>query len=238
MRGSIRAVFILLCVLITTLPQAFCLTVVIDPGHGGNSPSGNLKDFTLSSPNNATCPSGSKEKDLTLELSKQIRESLKTRGINCVLTRETDDNPDFRQRADTASDANPDYVVSIHFNASSDHKALGTVAMIQNQKRNPNFGNDLRFAKGLTDAVSKTVCRFIEHSKSRVPIDDSHLHGGAGSDFFHQLSSHENLHKTPKCFLEVEFIDNEDADKKLIACREKAFPAISESFAEFISGYQ
>jgi N-acetylmuramoyl-L-alanine amidase len=50
--------------------------VVIDPGHGGNSPAGSNQDFTLSSPNNARTPSGLKEKDLTLELALVMRDVL------------------------------------------------------------------------------------------------------------------------------------------------------------------
>ena len=48
----------------------------IDPGHGGNAPSGSMREFTLSSPNNAQTPSGILEKDLTLEMAQDIASAL------------------------------------------------------------------------------------------------------------------------------------------------------------------
>ena len=50
--------------------------VVIDPGHGGGGDSGSQSARTLSASNNATSPGGLHEKDLTLELSLEIRRQL------------------------------------------------------------------------------------------------------------------------------------------------------------------
>lgn len=210
--------------------------VVIDPGHGGSSPAGSNTDFTLSSPNNARTPSGLKEKDLTLELALVMRDVLQKKGVRCVLTRETDENPDFKKRAEICAKAKPDFIVSIHFNASSDHKALGTVAMVGNPERNPNFVADMEFATALSATVSKVVQEYVPGSKARSPINDSHLHNGMGSNFLKQLAAFPELAQSQKCFLEVEFIDNEAAEKGLIANRSKSFPKIANAFAEFIAG--
>ena len=210
--------------------------VVIDPGHGGNSPAGSNQDFTLSSPNNARTPSGLKEKDLTLELALVIGDVLQKKGTRCVLTREADENPDFKMRAEICAKAKPDFIISIHFNASSDHKALGTLAMVGNPDRNPNFETDMKFATALTATVSKVVQEYVPGSKPRSPINDSHLHNGMGSNFFKQLAAFPELARTPKCFLEVEFIDNEATERGLITNRSKAFPKIANALAEFIAG--
>jgi N-acetylmuramoyl-L-alanine amidase len=215
-------------------PQIRAQVVVVDPGHGGDSNSGSIKENTLSSSNNAITPSGVKEKDLTLELSLLIKGALQNRGIKCVLTRETDDNPDFSKRADTAAQANPDFIVSVHFNASQNHDAIGTTAMVGSQKQNSNFTKDMEFATGLTQAVSAAVEKFVPISKPRKTIDDSHLHGGIGSNFFRQLSQHKLLMHVPKCFIEIEFIDRKDVDQQLIAQRQEAFPVIAAALAEFI----
>src|SRR6187431_1834199 len=80
---------------------------VIDAGHGGAKPSGSDAERTLSSDNNAQTPGGILEKNLTLELSKEIRDALlkeaKKRGVACevVMTREDDSNPDFGARTKT-----------------------------------------------------------------------------------------------------------------------------------------
>lgn len=61
-------------------------TIVIDPGHGGSQPVGNPP----SSPNNATGPQGTKEKDLILDIGLKCRDILRRQGVTLVMTRETD----------------------------------------------------------------------------------------------------------------------------------------------------
>lgn len=110
------------------------LTVIIDPGHGGTNVTGTHLLKSNSSPNNATSPSGLREKDLTLELSREIQRAFEservsnhTPKIRCILTRTNDWNPDFAQRAKVAADSrNPGALVSIHFNTFRHGAALGT----------------------------------------------------------------------------------------------------------------
>lgn len=212
-------------------------TIVIDPGHGGTRPSGSAEERTLSSPNNAKTPSGLLEKDLTMELSRELSRSLEKMGFAVVLTRIDDINPNFAERALTAAEANPCAVISIHFNASADHSALGTLAMVSARERNPNYETDFEFAAQLTEAVASAVGRFVPGSKARPVINDAHLHGGMGSNFFYQLAKHRKLDGVPKCFLEIEFIDRADIEKALIAQRDATFPEIAESIADFLSDY-
>jgi N-acetylmuramoyl-L-alanine amidase len=220
--------------------------VVIDPGHGGRASSGTQAARTLSSSNNATSPGGLREKDLTLELSLEIKKQIaalapKHRGtvIDCVLTRDDDSNPDFARRAAicAATKTPPSAIVSIHFNASDRHDCLGTLAVIRNQKINDNFLADRRFATGLIQATHGAVARYLPDSPARAPISDSHLHGGAGSNFFYQLALHPVLKTIPKCFLEVEFIDRRDVEEKLLQTRKQSFPAIARAVAEYLYQY-
>lgn len=212
-------------------------TIVIDPGHGGDRSSGSVEQRTLSSPNNAKTPSGILEKDIALELSKEIGRALEKRGFTAVLTRTDDTNPDFAKRATIASEADPSAVMSIHFNASQDHNALGTLAMVSAKQRNPRYAEDLEFADGLSKSVSAAVARFVILSKPRAVIDDSHLHGGLGSNFFYQMAKRNNLDLVPKCFLEVEFIDRIDVDEALVAQRKTTFPEIADAVASYLSSY-
>lgn len=75
------------------------LRVVLDPGHGG-------KD-------DQTRVSGIYEKDLTLEVAKEIRKSLQERGFEVILTRETDEFVPLYTRAGTEGDI----FISLHANS-------------------------------------------------------------------------------------------------------------------------
>jgi len=218
------------------------LHVVIDPGHGGSAASGSTKERTLSSANNARSPSGLLEKDLALELTLLARDALASAARNgaesrvtAVLTRSDDSNPDFAQRARTAASLpkSPVAIVSLHFNAL-DGKQTGTVAMVEARERNPNYEKDVKFARSLSAEVSRVVADYVPGSKPREVIDDSHLHGGAGSNFFRQLAAHKSLAEVPKCLLEIEFIDTKEADDGLLKRRSAAFPKIAQAIANVI----
>ena len=216
--------------------------IVIDPGHGGSAVAGSLKKRSNSSPNNARSPSGLLEKDLTLEFSKILKQQIlalaheKKKKLGVLLTREDDRNLDFAQRADFCDRADTACIVSIHFNASSSHRAMGSVAMIGAEKKNPNYSVDQKFGKGLAAACSKGVEKYLPSSKSRGTIADGHLHGGLGSNFFYQLAKKKRLARVPKCFLEVEFIDNPAVDKVLLkgSGRKARFRHISSEIAKYL----
>jgi N-acetylmuramoyl-L-alanine amidase len=219
--------------------------IVIDPGHGGRADSGNQKEFTLSASNNAKSPSGLLEKDLTLELSleisRKVEELVKRRGgasgkVQCVLTRTKEANPDFAERAAFCAGlpVAPSAIVSIHFNASTQHDALGSLCLIRQKGKNPRFSEDSEFAMGLAKAAGSAVSRYVPGSNPRKPITDENLHGGLGSNFLHQLARHKKLDGVAKCFLEVEFMDRTDVDKALLQNRRATFPAIAEAIAVYL----
>ena len=215
--------------------------ILIDPGHGGSSVAGSLETRSNSSPNNAVSPGGLREKDLTLEFSLILKEAIlkaaqqsgKTVGV--LLTRETDTNLDFIQRAAICNRPDTACVVSIHFNASGGGNASGSLALISDRKRNRNYEIDEKFARALASACHAGVRRFLPDSRDRGVITDGHLHGGLGSNFFFQMARHPNLATVPKCFLEVEFIDNPKVEKALLSGDRRAkFGAIAESIAVFL----
>lgn len=216
--------------------------IVIDPGHGGDAYVGTTADRTLSSPNNAQSPSGVQEKDLTLELSKliaaRIAEIVEQRKLKLrvVLTRDGDQNLDFARRALICAKAHPvAAIVSIHFNASESHDANGSLVMIRQEKQNSNHARDHKFATALAEACAEGVRPFFAAAKARPPISDAHLHGGRGSNFFHQLALHEELDEVPKGFLEVEFIDNPKVEAALLGeNHQAAMKSIAEKVAEHL----
>lgn len=230
--------------MIASLSTAADYIIVIDPGHGGQKYTGTHEGYSLSSPNNAQTPAGTKEKDLTLELSRHIRDAVEKEAakekikFQIVLTRDDDSNPDFKERtARSLSKGVPNAIVSIHFNASKNHKGLGSLAMIGGESNNTNYATDKQFATGLTMACTAAVSKYLPESKAKTPIHDGHLHGGRGSNFFYQMRLKPELKNVPKCFLEVEFIDRKDVEEKLINQRQKAFPEIAASIAAYLVSY-
>ncbi len=218
--------------------------ILIDPGHGGSAEAGSLKERSNSSPNNATTPGGLKEKDLTLEFSFLLKEEILTessrRGLQTgvLMTRETDINLDFIKRAAICNRPDTACVVSIHFNAGGGSNALGSLALIAAEKRNPTYSIDRPFAEGLAAACATGVKTFLPASKNRGVITDGHLHGGLGSNFFFQLARQPHLKAVPKCFLEVEFIDNPEVEKALLSGdRAAKFREVVKPIAAYLLDY-
>lgn len=197
--------------------------ILIDPGHGGTKPAGRHEDRSQSSSNNASSPGGLKEKDLTLEFSLILKEEIlaaaerQGRVLGVLLTRERDENLDFAQRAAICDRPDSACVISIHFNAGGGGRSLGSLALVASPKRNPDYDVDRAFAAGLSAACSQGVRQWLPRSRDRGVLHDDHLHGGQGSHFFFQLQRRAHLKGKPKCFLEVEFIDNPEVEKALLS---------------------
>lgn len=84
-------------------------TVVLDPGHGGDRSGAAYPD---------AAGREIMEKDLTLSMSRKLRDLLVAAGYNVVMTREDDREVDLYERADIANAVEADLFVSIHCNAS------------------------------------------------------------------------------------------------------------------------
>ena len=79
--------------------------IFLDPGHGGKDPGANYL--------------GVKEKDLTLQVSQQLKEKLENLGYKVIMSRSTDVYVDFvTKRSEMANETNADMFISIHFNAT------------------------------------------------------------------------------------------------------------------------
>lgn len=79
-------------------------TIMIDPGHGGSDP-GTIGRM------------GTKEKDITLDIAKRLKERLKKSGnYHVILTREEDVTLPLNKRVELARSGKADIFVSIHLN--------------------------------------------------------------------------------------------------------------------------
>ncbi|EDX85354.1 N-acetylmuramoyl-L-alanine amidase domain protein [Synechococcus sp. PCC 7335] len=83
-------------------------TILLDPGHGSSEDLG------------ARGPTGYPEKDVTLIVSKLLRDELENRGASVVMTREGDDDLFPRDRVEVIDATEPTMALSIHYNALPD----------------------------------------------------------------------------------------------------------------------
>ncbi len=88
-------------------------TIVIDPGHGGQE-------------TGAIGPGGVLEKDLTLELARELAAKLGRLGVQTVLTRTDDSLLALDARSAIANQNRADLFISIHLNSSLGAGASGT----------------------------------------------------------------------------------------------------------------
>ncbi len=83
-------------------------TILLDPGHGSD------QDF------GSRGPTGYPEKDVTLIVSKLLRDELQDRGATVVMTREGDDDLFPADRVEVIDATEPTMALSIHYNALPD----------------------------------------------------------------------------------------------------------------------
>ncbi len=87
-------------------------TVVIDPGHGGDDPG-------------MVGVSGTLEKDVNLDIAKALRDALRRRDFQVVLTRDDDRLLGLDARAELANRAGGDLFLSLHANGWFNGRASG-----------------------------------------------------------------------------------------------------------------
>ena len=87
------------------LPQRPAFVVILDPGHGGAD-------------NGARGASGVVEKDVALALARATRLQLQQQGLRVVLTRDSDEDPSFDERATLANAQRSALLVSFHVSST------------------------------------------------------------------------------------------------------------------------
>jgi N-acetylmuramoyl-L-alanine amidase len=129
--------------------------VVIDPGHGGID-KGTSYDQLY-------------EKDVTLALAKEVAAQLKTRGIDVVVTRDSDREIPLSQRTAIANKLGADVFISLHMNSlpkggpTQGDLASGTETYILN---NANDGSSKRLAE-----LENTVMAGEPGNRDAEPMD-------------------------------------------------------------------
>lgn len=114
-RWSPGAFLVFLSLLLLPLASpAAALTVVVDPGHGGDR-------------NGAIGPRGQREKDIALSISLALEAELKARGHKVILTRREDVSLGLAERVEIANRSRADLFLSIHANSMPTAEARARV---------------------------------------------------------------------------------------------------------------
>ncbi len=111
--------FLFFCFFSLILTSAHALTILIDPGHGGE------EDGAVAVTQGESPPRTIKEKDIALEISKRIHELLRQKNYSVYLTRSLDRTVTLPERAAIAEKTKADLFISVHINSSPESGAVG-----------------------------------------------------------------------------------------------------------------
>jgi N-acetylmuramoyl-L-alanine amidase len=154
------------------------LTIAVDAGHGGRDP-GAMGFLGVH---------GKNEADLNLDVSLALRDILTDMGADVVMTRETDITFELADRAFFINDANPDLLISIHYNSMGDAqdntRINGVLQLYSNE-------SGRLFATSVGRGLAAELNRFLRDTR------------------FMDLGIARN-HKFPAALIEIAFITNPD----------------------------
>jgi len=169
--------------------------VVLDAGHGGSDC--------------GATRAGVYEKDITLDVTKKIRDYLARAGVQVIMTRETDQTISLRDRVEIANRADPDAFISIHVNAAESTSARGIETYWYNE-------NSIDLAKTVQGSFAAAV-----NSPNR----------GIIKSMFYVI--HHT--RKPSVLVEIGFISNDQERAELISPAKQEI--IAHSIAQGILSY-
>jgi N-acetylmuramoyl-L-alanine amidase len=193
--------------------------VIIDPGHGGHD-------------SGALGPTGKKEKDVSLAISRKLASRLRAEGLEVLLTRERDTFVRLEDRAQFANDQRGDLFISVHCNSATSRKLRGVetyslniasdrysirLAARENASSEKSI-SDLQFI--LADLATKANTEESTHLATRVQkaLVESLAAKDAGlRDLGHKQALFYVLlgAKMPAILVETSFISNPEDERRL-----------------------
>lgn len=103
-------------------------TIVIDVSHGGHD--------------NGTTAHGFNEKEIALNIANRIKKLNKNSSVEIILTRDSDKFLSLNERAEQINKLKPDFVISLHANATDDKKESGKEIFVSDKnKQKEKSGN-------------------------------------------------------------------------------------------------
>lgn len=133
------------------------ICIVVDAGHGGSDPGKVGVNDAL-------------EKDINLTLALKLKDLLEQKGIDVVLTRDTDTGlyatdatnqkaSDMQRRCEIISEANPDFTISIHQNSYPSEDVTGAQVFYYGQSKE---------GEALATTLQNSLVSRIDPSNKRV----------------------------------------------------------------------
>ncbi len=111
--------YLLSLFLLLSLSTANALTILIDPGHGGEDDGAKAETVGRSPPEVI------REKDIALSIAKKLYDKLSDKGFSVFLTRSLDRTVSLPERAAIAEKTKADLFISVHINSSPAGAAAG-----------------------------------------------------------------------------------------------------------------
>ena len=196
--------------------------VVIDAGHGGHD-------------TGARGTAGAVEKQLVLDVSRRIRERLRLGGIAATLTREGDRFIPLDERCRMATAAGAGLFLSVHFNASTNPRAVGVETYVMPAAGHRSTAGDRDPRTGAAapgnrfDGANMILARFIHHQVLRtVRAPDR----GVRRARFVVLREAP----CPAVLVECGFLSNREEERKILspAYREAIAAGIAAGIADYL----
>ena len=215
--------------------------IVVDAGHGGKDPgtrSGSLR-----------------EKDIVLDIARQVEKELTARGFEVIMTRDSDEFVPLEKRAFIANDSGADLFLSIHANAARNRRARGLETFYLNLADSPEAEEVAARENATANVRMADMPKLIEQIMNNNRIEESRelagamqqsmvmrvlgrekhpLNRGVKTAGFHVLLGA----KMPAILVEVGFVSNR-AEAKLLRTethRKKLAVAISDGVVQYLAG--
>ncbi len=118
--------------------------IAVDAGHGSPDPG-------------ATGKLGTKEKDITLDIAKRVKNLLEARGAKVIMTRTGEPEIGLYERTSKANSAKANIFVSIHMNANDNAALGGTSTYVYSGAKNARVQESERLARYIQSELVKVL---------------------------------------------------------------------------------
>jgi len=129
-------IFVVIILMSSCTPNKI-MTIVIDAGHGGKDNGAEIQNTF--------------EKDITLSISKRMKELNNNDKIEIVLLRDNDEFTSLSDRVKKINEINPDLLISLHLNSNNDTNENGIEIFVS--KLNSNYEKSKEIAETLINAT-------------------------------------------------------------------------------------